>query len=250
MIVALALSRVLFTARTMRREACVGTLVLLAASGARAADAPGAGLYFEQTTRLVAKDGPAAAGVRSRVWHAPGRMRLEAGDLLGGPALVLRLDEGRALRLDPEARVAIEIDPQALRARSHQDASLAGSLIEAEEELRTSELPGRRTIAGHACSGFRLRSRAASVELWVAADLPRASVFADFLEWSGAAQAMPGLVAAVRELPGFPLETRTRVSVLGEVQETVSTVTKVRLGPQPAELFEVPPGYRLEKLGP
>jgi hypothetical protein len=81
----------------------------------------------------------------------------------------------------------------------------------------------------------------------VAEDVPAgADVFADFLEWSGAAQALGGLVAAVRELPGFPLETRTRVSVLGETQETVSTVTKVRVGPQPAELFEVPAGWRLE----
>ena len=158
--------------------------------------------------------------MRSRVWHAARRMRLEAGDAPGGPALVLRLDEGRALRLDPEAKVAVEIDPAALRARSHQDASVASSLIGAEDELRTTPLAGTRTIAGHACRGFRLRSRAASVELWVAADLPRASVFADFLEWSGAAQALPGLVAAIRELPGFPLETRTRVSVLGESQET------------------------------
>ncbi|HEY4659496.1 MAG TPA: DUF4412 domain-containing protein, partial [Gemmatimonadaceae bacterium] len=141
-------------------------------------------------------------------------------------------------------------DTRALRARSHEDASVASTLMGAEDELRTTPLAGTRTIAGHACSGFRLRSRAASVELWVAADLPRASVFADFLEWSGAAQALPGLVAAIRELPGFPLETRTRVSVLGESQETVSTVTKIRVGPQPPELFDVPAGFRLDKFVP
>jgi hypothetical protein len=177
-------------------------------------------------------------------------MRLEAGDAPGGPALVLRLDEGRALRLDPEAKVAAEIDLAALRARSHQDASVASTLIGAEDDLRTTQLAGTRTIAGHVCSGYRLRSRAASVELWVAADLPRASVFADFLEWSGASQALPGLVAAIRELPGFPLETRTRVSVMGESQETVSTVTTIRVGPQPAALFDVPPGWRLEPFAP
>ena len=198
----------------------------------------------------MSQDASAGSGVKSRVWHAAHRMRLEAGDTPGGPALVLRLDEGRALRLDPEAKVAFEIDPKALRARSHQDASVAGSLIGAEELLRTTALAGKRLIAGHACRGYRLRSRAASVELWVAADLPRASVFADFLEWSGAAQAMPGLVAAIRELPGFPLETRTRVSVLGESQETISTVTKIHVGPQPPELFDVPAGWRLEPLTP
>jgi hypothetical protein len=223
-------------------------IVVLATAASSLSDAEPQGLYFEQTTRVVPKDAATSSGVRSRVWHAARRMRLEAGDAPGGPALVLRLDEGRAFRLDPEARVAFEIDPAALRARSHQDASVAASLMGAEEELRTTPLAGTRTIAGHACSGYRLRSRAASVELWVAADLPRASVFADFLEWSGAAQALPGLVAAIRELPGFPLETRTRVSVMGESQETVSTVTKIRVGPQPSALFDVPPGFRLEKV--
>ena len=75
-------------------------------------------------------------------------------------------------------------------------------------------------------------------------------MFADFLEWSGAAQALGGLVAAVRALPGFPLETRMRVSVLGEMQETVSTVTAIRVGPQPAELFEVPAGWRVSTRNP
>lgn len=222
----------------------------VALPAAPTAGARPAGLYFEQTTRLVSANGADGGGVRSRVWHSAGRMRLEAGDAPGGPALVLQLDEGRALRLDPEAKLAVEIDPAGLRARSHQDASVAGTLIGAEDTLRTTALAGTRTIAGHACRGYRLKSRAASVELWVAPTLPRASVFADFLEWSGAAQALPGLVEAIRELPGFPLETRTRVSVLGETQETLSTVTRIRLGPQPAELFEVPAGFRVEKVAP
>ena len=225
-----------------------------AANGAAAFEAsqtPAAGLYFEQTTVVVPQGAATGAGVRSRVWHSAGRMRLEAGDAPGGPALLLRLAEGRALRLDPETKVAFEIDLAALRARSHQDASVVASLLGGEEALRTSALDGARTIAGHACRGFRLKSRSAIVELWVAADLPRGgSVFADFLEWSGAAQALPGLVAAVRELPGFPLETRTRVSVLGESQETLSTVTKIAVGPQPETLFEVPSGWRVQPSSP
>jgi len=230
-------------------------LVLAAASEtpARASSAtPSSGLYFEQTTVVVPQGATPGAGVRSRVWHSARRMRLEAGDAPGGPALVLRLDEGRALRLDPESKVAYEIDPAGLRARSHQDASVVASLMGgADDAMRTTPLEGDRTIAGHACHGFRLKSRSASVELWVAADLPRGgSVFADFLEWSGAAQALPGLVAAIRELPGFPLETRARVSVLGETQETLSTVTKIRVGPQQASLFEVPSGWRVQPSAP
>jgi hypothetical protein len=206
------------------------------------------GLYFEQTTIVRPAGGPAEGpGVQSRVWHAGKRLRLEAGDTPGGPALVLRLDEGRALRLFPESKVAVEIDPARLRARSHGDASLASSLMGGGEPLRAAPIEGGRTIAGHSCRGFRLRGRQANVDVWVAEDLPGGpGVFADFLEWSGAAQALPGFVSAVRDLPGFPLETRTRVAVLGETQETVATVTKIRLGPQPEALFEVPAGWRVE----
>lgn len=209
------------------------------------------GLYFEQTTVVRPAGEAGGPGVRSRVWHSGRRLRLEAGDAKGGPALVLRLDEGRAFRLDPEAQVAVEIDAGRLRARSHADASVAATMMGGEDDLRTVPLEGRRTIAGHAARGFRLRGRQASVDVWVAEDLPAgASVFADFLEWSGAAQALGGLLAAVRALPGFPLETRTRVSVLGETQETVSTVTAIRLEAQPPELFEVPAGWRQEKENP
>ena len=226
----------------------VDTLLLALALSA----AEPAGLYFEQTTIVRAAGGAAEGpGVRSRVWHAGKRLRLEAGDAPGGPALVLRLDEGRALRLDPDAKVAVEIDPARLRARSSADASLAASLIGGEEAMRRAPIDGRRTIAGHPCHGFRLRGRQAIVDVWVAEDLPTGpGVFADFLEWSGAAQALPGFVAALRELPGFPLETRTRVSVLGETQETVATVTSVRVGPQPPGLFEVPSGWRVEAEKP
>jgi hypothetical protein len=219
-----------------------------------------AGLYFEQTTVVrpagVRPDlrGPSGGGpgVRSRVWHSGRRLRLEAGDSAGGPALVLRLDDGRVLRLDPEARIAVELDASRLRARSHEDASVAASLMGGgEDALRSSPLEGSRTIAGHRCRGFRLRGRQTSLDVWVAEDIPAGpGVFADFLEWSGAAQALGGLVAAIRELPGFPLETRTRVSVLGETQETIATVTTIRVGPQPAELFEVPVGWRVESEKP
>jgi hypothetical protein len=120
-----------------------------------------------------------------------------------------------------------------------------------DDDLRPAPLEGHRTIAGHSARGFRLRGRQASVDVWVAEDLPGdAGIFADFLEWSGAAQALGGLLAAIRNLPGFPLETRTRVSVLGETQEAVSTVTAIRVGAQPPELFEVPAGWRLEKENP
>jgi hypothetical protein len=207
-------------------------------------------LRFEQTTVVRQAGVEAGAGVRSRVYYAGRRLRLESADAPGGPALVLRLDEGRAFRLDPESRVATQLDLARLRARSQADAAVASGLMRgpADEELRQAPLEGRRTLAGHVCRGFRLTGQQLRVDVWVAESLPvRADVFADFLEWSGASSALGGLVEAVRRLPGFPLETRTRVSVLGEVQETVSTVTAIEVGAQPRSLFEVPAGWRVEK---
>jgi Domain of unknown function (DUF4412) len=224
--------------------------VIAAAAFALALAAEGTtGLYFEQTTVVRQAGMTAGAGVRTRVFCAEKRLRLEAGDAPGGPALLLRLDEGRVFRLDPDSKLATEIDASLLRSRSQSEAAVAAGLMGGpEQELRERPLEGRRTVAGYSCRGFRLTSPSVSIDVWVAETLPvRSDVFADFLEWSGAEQALGGLVAAIRRLPGFPLETRTRVSVLGEMQETVSTVTAVRVGPQPMARFEIPRGWRVVK---
>jgi hypothetical protein len=218
------------------------TFALLAAQ-------PTSGLYFEQTTIVYLGGEPAGPGVRTRAWHHGQSMRLEAADAEGGPALVLRLDLDRAFRLDPERRVAIELDMARLRARSQEDAAVAGGLMGGGEEgaVRTTALEGTRTVAGYACRGFRLRGPSVQMLVWVAQGLPvGVETFADFLEWSGASRSLGGLLAELRALPGFPLQTRTRVDVLGEMRETVTTVTAIRVGPQPRELFEVPQGWRLE----
>ena len=74
--------------------------------------------------------------------------------------------------------------------------------------------------------------------------------FTDFLEWSGASQSLAGLMGELRRLPGFPLQTRSRVTILGEEHETVSTVTKVKVGPLAPALFERPGDYRLRAEPP
>jgi Domain of unknown function (DUF4412) len=221
-------------------------LILLAARAALPAE-----VYFEQTTlvRAVGAAGSAAPGVLSRVWYAGRRMRLEPGELRGGPALVLRLDRGKAYRIDPERKTAVELDLERMRARAQMDLALAGELMGgADATARTTELPGgARVVAGYSCRGYRIAAGGVSMDLYVAKALPLGvDAFADFLEWTGASRALGGLLAEIRRLPGFPLQTRSRVEIMGEVQETLSTVTKVGVGPFADGLFEPPPGYRLE----
>ena len=213
--------------------------------------APGdASVYFEQTTTIPAGDdegrGP---GVASRVWYDGRRMRLEAGGPPGGHALILRLDQGRAYRLDPSTRTATEIDLERLRARSQEDASTAADLMGVADEasVRVARLLGR-TIAGQACEGYRLSTGTTVMDVYLAAGLPVGiEAFTDFLEWSGAAASMTGILAELRKLRGFPMETRSRVTILDEVHETVSTITKVKVGPHPAGLFEPPAGYEVRR---
>lgn len=205
-------------------------------------------VYFEQTTVVRDASGVSGAGVSSRVWYAGRRMRLEPGEMRDGPALVLRLDRGKAYRIDPERKVATELDLERLRARAQMDLALAGELMGgAEGAARTTRLTVVKDVAGYPCRGYRIAAGGVSMELFVSDAVPLGvDAFADFLEWSGASRALGGLLAEIRRLPGFPLESRSRVEVMGDVQETVSTVTRVARGPFPAALFEPPPGYRVE----
>jgi len=207
-------------------------------------------VYFEQRTVVRENGEGPGADVLSRVWYAGKRMRLEAGDAPGGPALLLRLDSGQAFRLDPERKTARQLDSTRLRARAQMDASVASDLMggAGEGNARTATLttPGK-TVAGYACRGYRITAPSLQMDVYVSDAIPLSvDLFADFLEWTGASQALGGLLGEIRRLPGFPMETRSRVMVMGRMQETISTVTKVQIAPQPAALFEIPAGYRIE----
>ncbi len=209
--------------------------------------APG-DIYFEQTV-VTSTDGRASGpGVVSQVWYSGRKMRMEAGDELRGPAFILRLDLGKAYRLDPLEKTALEIDAARLRARSQMDLSMAGDLMGSDEEgsARTQPLKARRTIAGFVCRGFRISAGSTVMDVYVTDAIPIGiDAFADFLDWSGASQALGGILGEIKRLPGFPLETRSRVTVLGQIHETLSTVTKVKVGPHPPCLFAPPPGFRI-----
>ena len=205
------------------------------------------GVYYEQITQSVVGTQPRGAPVRTRVYSTGRRMRLESGEAPGGPALVLRLDEGRGFRLDPEAKTASLVDLTRLRAQSQMDLSVAGEALGATEEgaARTTPLRATKVVAGRTCRGFQIASPQASLEVYVADVGVGIEAFTDFLEWSGARQSLGALLDELRGLPGFPLETRVRAKVNGENVTTVTTVTKIELGPLAPALFEVPAGFRM-----
>jgi Domain of unknown function (DUF4412) len=227
-------------------------LASLLGAGLLAVAAPTPDVYFEQTT-ITRTDGQAAGpGVSSRVWVSGRRLRLE-GESANGPAFLLQLDAGRAYRLDPVRQVAIEIDVARLRNRSQMDSSAASDLMgdAAEGEVRAVPLATPRTIAGYRCRGYRLSTESLTLDVYLAREVPIGiDAFEGLTEWSGAGQAMAGFLAEMRKLPGFPLETRARVSVRGQALETVSTITKLLVGPYPRALFEPPAGWRVEREAP
>jgi Domain of unknown function (DUF4412) len=221
-------------------------------SGLLAVVAAGGDVYFEQTTVFTTPGIAAGPGVVSRVWYSGKKMRMEPGGAAAGPAFVLRLDTGQAWRLDPATKTALAIDVDRLRSQAQMDVAMAGDLMGAEEgAARTAPLRSGKTIAGYPCRGFRITSAASVMDVYVTDALPVGiDAFADFLEWSGASQSLAGLMSELRRLPGFPLQTRSRVTVLGEEHQTVSTVTKVKVGPLAPALFERPREYRLQAEPP
>ena len=222
-------------------------LATLAGSAPASAPRPSPDVYFEQTTVAYSDGRPSGPGVVSRIWYGGQRMRMEAGGVTPAPALILRLDQGKAYRVDPAQRRVVVLDAERLRTRGQMDSAMAGELMGAENaRVVTTALPGERTVTGYRCRGFRISGGTMVMDLWVTAALPVGiETFAGFLEWSGAADSLGPFLDAIRKLQGFPLQSRSRVTVMGETHETVATVTRVKVGAHEAGVFEPPAGYRL-----
>jgi len=211
---------------------------------ATAAAAPRS-VFFEQTSSSTV-DGQAQTTLRSRVYWRGHNVRLESGDLLQPTVLLLDLENERAVRLDPKAKTAAELDMKALRAQTNLGFSMAGDTVSDDNDrFRTTDIEGARTIAGYSCRGHRIRSKNARVDVWTGAAVPvPMKMFEEFLDWSGAAQSLGGLLPEIQQLPGFPLETRSRFTVNGHVYESVATITVLKTDPLADSLFETPKGYR------
>lgn len=205
-----------------------------------------ASVSFEQTTVAYAGGKAAGPGVTARVFYAGSRMRLEPGNAPAGTALVLRLDLGQAWRLSPATKRATSLDLTRLRDQSQMDTSMAGQLMGlGDGAVRTEALPVK-VIRGYRCKGYRLTAGSAVIEVYLSRRIPAGiEAFTDFIEWSGASQSLGGLIAELRKLPGFPLEMRSRVNVLGEIHETVSSVANVKVGPLADALFVPPAGWEV-----
>jgi hypothetical protein len=223
-------------------------MTLLAACLMTVAQAATTEMYFEQQTTTRTANREADTQV-AKVWFSGQRMRLETDS----GALILRLDQGRGYRLDPTQRVAWQLDLDALRVRSRRDLSVAEGLLPGggAEPARTRSLPGSRTIAGHSCRGYQIASPASTMQVWTARDVPATmEAFSEFLAWTGASESLPGLLDALRELPGFPLETVMSVDFGGHKIETRTTVTKLVIQRNPRARFEVPSGYEVKREPP
>jgi hypothetical protein len=191
-----------------------------------------ADLYFEQETVARFNDQPGRSVV-SRVWHSGPRMRIETGEPGEAAVLILRLDEQQAYR----------VDLAALRTRSHLELATAADLM-GGEAARSQPLQRPLVLAGYRCQGVRIRAGSVVMDVYLTDELPVGmEAFTRLLEWSGAEQALGPILAEVRQLSGFPMLTRTRLQIAGGIQETLATVTAVRVGPIPDERFAPPPDF-------
>jgi hypothetical protein len=220
-------------------------LLIAAVASVPATDGARAPVYFEQQTETLVDGQPSGPTLRSRAWIAGRKLRLEREDAPAGSALIIRLDQGRALRVDAERHVVSQIDLDQELTQSRIEMGVAGDLMGGR--VRVAPLKAPRRIAGFDCRGHRIETDAGSVDVWMTSDLPLdAQVFSEFLQWLGADESMGPYLDALRRLPGFPLETHSRLQISGRRVETRSKVTRVRVEAVDESLFEVPAGYRQE----
>lgn len=201
------------------------------------------GFYFEQKTQSGA-DGSGA--MATRVWCAGPKMRMESGDAFAGSALILRLDENRGYRLDLAERTVEDLDLERLGASSRMGLAIAGDVMGGGEGAnpRTAGIEGK-TVAGFVCTGHRIRVGDTVMDVFVSPKVPVSlDDFRTFLEWTGAGESMGSLLGEIKKLPGFPLETRTRIRTDEGIQETVSTITLIKKAAHEPSLFEPPKGYK------
>jgi hypothetical protein len=220
------------------------TVALLAAGPAPKAKPTS--VFFEQTATTTVDRKPGKP-VRSRVFWRGQNVRMESGDLLQPEVLLLDLARDRAIRLDAKTKTAAVLDAAALRSQANLEFAMAGDAAGADDSdrMRTVPLAGTRTVAGYVCEGHRIRGRNMSVDVWTSIAVPvPMSLFTEFLEWSGAAQSMGGLLPEIEKIGGFPLQTRSRLTVDGHTYESVATIIQIKTEPLAASLFEPPAGYR------
>jgi hypothetical protein len=234
--------------RNFYAPAILALLVCPLVDNALAADPARNGLYFEQQVATTVDQRPSEPQIIARVWRQGSRMRLEqsvVGRQDKATVLIVRLDQGRAFRLDPAQRMAREIDLEAERARARSELGVAGGQLGVKAPA--ARIRRSRQIAGYACQGYRLQAATGAVDVWVSHAVPAdMEAFSDFLEWLGAEEALATFLDSLRRLPGFPLEVRSRLDVSGRIVETRATVTRIRVGAVPESLFDVPPRYRVE----
>ena len=188
------------------------------------------------------------AGWRDLLWPSPRAW----GGLAAAWCLILGFHLPDADRRTMPAMASSQgLSGEETAAAIREQRQLLADLMGAGEgEARTTPLREGKTIAGYPCRGYRITSASSVVDVYVTDALPvRMDAFADLLEWSGATQSLAGLMGELRRLPGFPLLTRSRVTVMGTQHETVSTVTKVEVGPLAPALFERPAGHAMPVLG-
>lgn len=180
-----------------------------------------------------------------RVFHTGLRERREGHDGGLSSILILRGDKGYAFILQPETRMA---------------ATLVDSDPEAAPDLRAlhtlpARVVGTETLAGLAVTHYRVEGRypAPSSPPPGPAPTPGAAVGAS----AGAAAPAPA-APPPRGFTGDVWSTADGiyVQVIGTVSEGGAdiavrlTLSDIRPGPQPDQLFELPSGYKVMNFGP
>jgi Domain of unknown function (DUF4412) len=234
----------------------LGALALAASVGAQ---------DLTVTSKVSKGDGPSTTETS---YYTNAKMRIGEGN---GREMIADFASGTMTTLDnakKEYSVITQADIDAMMAQADARAK--------EMEARTQKMPpemrekmaammgqfaasvevkkgtGGRTIAGYPCQNWIVTmGQMMTMEHCVSSEIaiPPGTFeamkrFTASMAAGPAAKSMIGMWDKFKEMKGFPLATKTTMSIMGRSDVSTKEVTDVKKGPVPASAFEVPADYK------
>jgi hypothetical protein len=182
-----------------------------------------------------------------------------------GQDSIVRFDQQKMISIDNKKKTYSEMTFQEMQAAIDAAAKGLGELQGDPEAMAamkkmmgggnsgpltvTKQGPGE-TIAGYATEKY-LVTGPLQMEIWAAPELKAPTAYYDAMKVRLPANPildMGKMFDAFKQVNGWPVKYIFTMNMMGRTMTTTTEATSIQKGPIPASTFEVPAGYKQEKL--
>lgn len=207
---------------------------------ARALIAQAQDLYVEQCVQITVSDGQPTQEMPFKIWVTPDKMRVDQS-LAGGITIIMRSDLGKIWVIHANRYMERPL------AELQKSAEAASKMLgDANMQIDLKTTGNTRKIGEWNCQEYLLSVTGGmpiALQIWVTPEVKiDSSLYAKMNEAMGANPMMSPILQRMREIPGYPIETVTKVAMGGQVMESTTTVKKISQKKIDPSVFELPTG--------